>query len=102
MKPMQPREAEKWRGTRAKGKGRYVLVLGTLWGGWMIVLMAAVDYFRGVGIDLSTWSITSRLVIWGIAGQIWAHWVWSTQERRYEDLVRMHRSSDQPPADPQP
>lgn len=81
---MTPARAEKWKETRAKGKTRYVFLVGVLWwGGFMTGFMSIWQYFMRP--ERYDWiqDPLANLLVFTIGGFLFGTCIWSIAEKQY-------------------
>lgn len=90
---MNEMQANKWRKTRAMGKGKYVMFFGVLaWGLSLTALFTAMEWFTHQTVTTS-W-VYIRLVLLSFMGFFIANNRWDKQERQYlayESPKRQHK-----------
>ena len=80
---------EKWERTRSKGKTRFMWVIGFLgWGFATAVCWLVVMHFiRPLQPHEQMWvRAIIALVLFPLAGLIWAQYVWKKSEKMYAEL----------------
>jgi drug/metabolite transporter (DMT)-like permease len=73
-----------WVKTRERGRLRFVLTLGCVWGGFMFIFTSSIGIFlHNDKFYLSPLGITFGLLIWGAAGYSFGFWMWNQNEGRF-------------------
>jgi hypothetical protein len=93
LKPPSEKAKQSWQKTKARGKKSYVLRVGVLgWGGLMVVAMTAQDLIRSPRLQHQTLyyvgEIAINLLIWPVAGYFWGKRMWDFYEMYFAQESR--------------
>ncbi len=80
---MNIKQLKKWKKTRAKGKIRYILINGAIYGFSFVIFRMILREIRQPSNDFFGQFSLISLICYSIGGCIFSLWVWNCKEQDY-------------------